>query len=310
MLVATSLVLLAVGSTYVTASGGSDEQDTATTQERNAEWSWWEEPSVRGLSSAQPGEEEPPCEQETWIDCASSDGTDCSALTIPQASCGAGGPVSSIVFHLHDAVCYASSHSQGDSAECDQLQTLDTVPGLTVFCFNDNFDALQVSPPMAQLGDAIRVDSAPSSLSSEINCIVSDPVKGLVQNIKIDTSGTVDLKLNDKFGMLAVKACGDLNCFDQLTYTFIVENKGVDSEFDSSTVTFQDSSADDLRDDPGGHVGTILEQDEVESYSISKPVDLCASPNLVSIFQVHATAASTGLTCSDVSVSSLSARIP
>lgn len=180
------------------------------------------------------------CSLGVNFNCSTQDGGDCTAIKPP--TCSDGTPVESLTINFTGSVCMPNSNKQGNESRC-----VDSAPFMndnaTVLCkdISNGFDVM-VQPSNVQPGDTFQVIAGLcGSLPAKIDCIIFDKTGTKIQETVIDTSGTVPLNLNDRFGGFTVQTCvtqrGEKSCLHTLNYDITVANVG-SVEMDVTVVDF------------------------------------------------------------------------
>jgi hypothetical protein len=128
-----------------------------------------------------------------------------------------------ITFVLEFCTCDEADNTQ--SGDCTDYGPLPSEGPVRVTCA-DMDDNLLFSENVEQ-GDEITMEGG---MPDEMICSVFTPAGELLQTVVINTSGTVNLFLTDKFGSLTMVAC-DANdmvqdCIQEITFTYEVCSSG------------------------------------------------------------------------------------
>ena len=146
-------------------------------------------------------------------------------MTPPDFTCDTGTTLDNIRFRLEFGTCEESRNTQAifDDSCTDEgtLPAAGSGAEVRVTCANLIDDSLIYSDTV-QEGDTVAMDQLPE----EITCSIFSTEGDLLQAFMINTGGSVDLFLTDKFGSLSLEACNDTDCVVEVTYSYIVENEG------------------------------------------------------------------------------------
>lgn len=134
--------------------------------------------------------------------------------TEPQdaASCAIGKDIDAITFSYQDNTCGGGNgNNQGSEAICEDCAPLVFFDPVTVECEGGE---LRVEPDVVPPGGTFTVSRRNGgALPQKIDCSFFDIDRTKIQKNIIDTSGDVDLQLQDDFGAFRVESCdlvGDL----------------------------------------------------------------------------------------------------
>lgn len=143
----------------------------------------------------------------------------------PDFTCDTGEALDSIHFRLEFATCEESRSTQAifDDSCTDEgsLPATGSEAEVRVTCANLIDDSLIYSNTVEE-GGAVAMEALPE----EITCSIFSTEGDLLQAFMINTGGSVDLSLTDKFGSLSLEACNDADCMVEVTYSYNVENAG------------------------------------------------------------------------------------
>jgi hypothetical protein len=110
-------------------------------------------------------------------------------------------------------------------------------------------------------------------LPETLSCSIADTAGYVLQTVTLNTGGTVDLYLKDRYGSLQLEACGDQDCTVDIEYEYEVTNTGpidltiiaLDRDREGQTVDLFDEIRDtDLSLSPGQST-TVAEKDVVDT---------------------------------------------
>jgi hypothetical protein len=174
------------------------------------------------------------CDVETTIDCVTSDGLPCNELQTPNPMCAIGSAVTAVTFGYSGNACNRTGNTQGQEAFCQDIAAINLSQTATVLCRDAEVLAtgLVVEPPMIPIGGVFTVSAPNGSLPDKVDCILLDSAENQIQQVGIDTSGDVSLKLRDEFGAFTLLGCGESgmpgaqSCLDTLTYNIKISNVG------------------------------------------------------------------------------------
>lgn len=118
-----------------------------------------------------------------------------------------------------------------------------------------------------------------SGLPPLIACSVFSATGEILQSFDIDSSGSTNLFLKDKFGSMTLEACNEQDCISTVTYTYTVENDGsVDIEVVKFEREREGEIADLLREDMALLLpGEFLVTAETESIDVCVDASVCTS---------------------------------
>ena len=213
-----------------------------------------------------------------------SDGRPCVEIEEPDTLvCSDGGPLQVVAFSYQNCVCDETANNQGDATFCldfsppveETVRVTCVSPGTTVI----------VSPESVPPGGIFSVTAAgegPLPLTIDCSIFSSDGTE--LQQVVIDTSGSVDLQLGDKFGALQLESCDDLTCKELLCYSIAIANVG-DVPMDVTVIDFtlNDITAsilDLLEGNPTIPVDATVTVEEKIVVDICQGQEYCASVNV------------------------------
>ena len=201
------------------------------------------------------------------------DGTPCEDLVPPVGQCSIGNDLETLQFRITNDQCIESSNNQSDDFVCTEGTTPIPAEGstVTVTCSSDGS---VVSQETSTVGGTITVqDSAGGLLPDMMTCVITDENDDELQSLTINTSGDVDLYLQDKFGALQLESCKVENeeeqvCIVPITYTYTLDNVGTNDmnitvlEYtrDGETVDLLSEVVDSNPLSPGDSVSTSDEE--------------------------------------------------
>jgi hypothetical protein len=162
---------------------------------------------------------------ETEIKCNTVDGLSCEDIVYPEGSCSTGAPIDIITFSYQSLECDESQNEQEGIATCEDCGPFDTNP-VIIMCLSGGGAQMTVNPSVVQPGDAFTVTNPNGALPEILNCSISDGSGDKIQRDVINTSGSVQLELGDKFGAFQVESCDELNCFEEIIYEYDISNVG------------------------------------------------------------------------------------
>ena len=164
------------------------------------------------------------CLVDVTIACFSEDGTPCSEIEPPVGTCAIGPTINDVAFVYKPSECDPTANDQGDQTYCEDSEALTDGP-ITVFCKdNDDGSDMVVEPSDAiEAGDSFTVAAAGGgALPEKIDCIYRDEAGTKIQQVIIDTSGSVTLNLLNTFGSFTLASCapaGEVySCLEDLNY--------------------------------------------------------------------------------------------
>ena len=159
------------------------------------------------------------------ITCLNENGTPCNETVSPEGVCSTGSAVSTLRFVLNFCTCEESSNTQAGFLDtCEDMATFPTGEAVRVTCAGS--DTILIFSQNVEEGDSILLETEGGALPEETTCSVFSTIGDVLQTFTINTSGDVNLLLNDKFGSFELEACGDLNCVEEVTFTFTASNTG------------------------------------------------------------------------------------
>jgi len=168
------------------------------------------------------------CNVTTSIDCKTTSGINCDELSRPVGTCADGTTIDVITFQYLPCTCDESRNGQdGPVPTCFDRSSFDLENSARMSCTDAGGEQLVVEPSIVPQNLTFTVTSPSGNpLPDFINCAITSLDGILVQENIIDTSGSVTLNLNDKFGGLTVKSCDELTCFERLCYLYSFSNDG------------------------------------------------------------------------------------
>jgi len=199
--------------------------------------------------------------------------------------CNGGGAIQVVAFSYQNCDCDETANGQGDAAFCEDFSPPVEMP-VRVECVGTDGTTMSVSPAIVPPGGifAVTTDGG-GTLPPGIDCsIFVDETNTLLQQVVIDTSGTVDLQLGDKFGALQLESCNDLTCKELLCYSIAIANVG-DVPMDVTVIDFtlNDMTAsflDNLEGNPTVPVDETVTVEEKIVVDICQGQEYCASVNV------------------------------
>ena len=232
---------------------------------------------------------------QSTIFCFSEDNIECSQLTRPDGQCSVGSSISTVRFQIDFCICADGINTQeGYFENCVDLATLPSgdTP-VTVTCADPSGNPL-LSESVVN-GDEVTITSA-AALPSVISCSVASQSGTTLQTFDINTSGTVDLYLKDKFGSFLLVACDDQDCFTEVTYAYEVENTGNVDMIIQEFSRMRDGETVDLL----GGTNPSVPVGETYTDSDSEMIDTCVSGEYTTDSAVSASPEG-GVGCEDTS---------
>lgn len=161
-----------------------------------------------------------------------TDGTPCNELVVPPKQCAIGEDISTLVFSYQNCVCSASSNGQPNPNIDGEEICMDFAPlvesDILVECVDASGVSMSIEPTTVAPGAVFSVTNPSGGpLPEKIYCDLSDAATGekLQTNI-IDTSGTTDLQIGDKYGAMTLEACDEKSCIETLCYNIAIANTG------------------------------------------------------------------------------------
>eukprot|EP00977_Amphora_coffeiformis_P024271 scaffold15282_cov166-Amphora_coffeaeformis.AAC.1 len=161
------------------------------------------------------------------MECVTSDGKACADIVPPVPLCS---PEFEMINFLYDfeSTCAGSENTQDDdaSAICIDFGTL--VEQVKIECFDvTSATALPVEPSIVNAGETFAIFTTDGTLiPQKVRCNVNDPTGEPLQTNLIDMSGP--LRLNEKFGSLQLRSCGDNSCTREAMVSIAITNDGND----------------------------------------------------------------------------------
>lgn len=168
---------------------------------------------------------------QATITCFDIRGVPCSELLLPSGTCSIGEQIVALTFTIVASTCDESRTSQDDNFVCQDLGSLPQQEGAIVVVSCQDLSGAELFNDTVPVGATVTVrDNGASGLPQAITCVIADDSAGSqIQTITFDTSGSVDLVLNDKFGMMELMSCDVLgqplqSCMVPVVYTYELEN--------------------------------------------------------------------------------------
>ena len=243
---------------------------------------------------------------------ARDDGTPCNELLPPNPQCADGSEINSLTFENSGRSCNPTANKQGSETLCEDNSPIGFRDQVTVLCRDGEVIeyTLVVEPPVVEIGVSFSVFSpSGGALPSKINCTVIDIHDAILQQVVIDTSGDVQLNLNDEFGAFTVVACdlpsssrGEQKCFEMISYTIGTSNTGtVDMDITVLELLDFDGPVSDafyLYDLLGELESSTVSPGDSTRVSANVLIDLCVGAE--SCFEINVEAKSpNGTMCQD-----------
>ena len=165
------------------------------------------------------------CFVRVELDCRTETGLDCEQLRAPDPVCSERGPIQAVSFRYENNRCDPSQNGQRDEAFCEDTGPIGFNEAVIVSCATPSGAPLLTEPRSVIPGGTFTVSNA-GSLPDKIDCSFSDAIFGELQRNIIDTSGSVSLYLNDRFGAFTLVSCNEKTCLATLTYDVDLTNTG------------------------------------------------------------------------------------
>jgi len=219
------------------------------------------------------------CDVDVRISCElGSNGDSCEGIVPPSsAECSVGEDIEAISFSYQNTDCESAVNSQGEEAACVDTASL-VEDFVLVTCEGIEGEEVSLDPALVGPAQIFVVSSEGGGLPDKIVCTISDSEGATrLQEVVIDTSGTVQMDLLDSFGSLQVEGCvrgaEELSCIETLNYDIDIFNVGseemtvtvVDFSFGDTTISLLDLVEEDL-----------LQPGEETSVSTEIDVNVCA----------------------------------
>jgi hypothetical protein len=174
------------------------------------------------------------CFVEATISCLDVNGIPCVDLVPPSGQCSVGTDVQIVNFAILQSTCEESRNSQDENFICEEATNLPEEGTVVVVSCQDSSGS-EFFSETTSVGSSVTIeDAASGSLSDVLICTITEVDSAdQLQKITINTSGDVDLFLNDKYGMLEVVSCeveGQpfQTCTVPILYTYMLENTGLE----------------------------------------------------------------------------------
>lgn len=230
------------------------------------------------------------CEVDVTLKCETSDGRSCSKIKPPDPLCSDAGNIKAVSFGYTGSMCDPVANSQGSESFCSDFEDIEFEESVTVLCKNaDTGDDMNVRPDVVKPAGVFTV-TAPGdiNLPDKIDCIFIDENENKLQQVIIDVSGDVTLRLTDEFGAFTVLACESeddaTSCLGILTFDINIENGG-EEEMDITAVDFifngKTSLVEELEE-------TTLKPGDSISLTETVAIDVCSGSDFSAKVDVEA----------------------
>jgi hypothetical protein len=176
------------------------------------------------------------CNVDVSVSCVTESGASCNEIQPPNPVCSDGTEINSVTFGYSGNSCNPAGNNQGTDTFCEDFSPILFLDVVSVLCRDAaaTETALVVEPPLVEPGATFTVTSpSGAALPDKIDCVFTDVDNVILQQVVIDTSGDVELTLNDEFGAFTLLSCqlpsspeGGQTCLATLTYTVDVKNIG------------------------------------------------------------------------------------
>jgi len=204
------------------------------------------------------------------ITCATFDGTECNAFSVPTLSCAS--PLSTVRFNYTGTDCSGSNNAQGDDECTDSNGGPPADTEVLVSCYDNEVPAV-LAEVVASPGDDVDVQGSnlqgTGLLPETLECrVTSADGSILYQVLFFNTQASFTAKA--QFGSLEVLQCDDLECIIDVTYTYTATNVGEAPINITSMTRIRDGETVDLTDlvDPKeldiGEFTVVDESDKVD----------------------------------------------
>lgn len=177
------------------------------------------------VSFVPPPEPKVDCFVRVELDCRTERGLECEQLRAPDPVCSERGPIEAVTFRYENNRCDPSQNGQMDEAYCEDTGPIGFNDPVVVSCATEIGEPLLTEPRTVVPGGTFTV-SKPGSLPSKIDCSFSDGISGQLQRNIVDTSGSVRLFLQDRFGAFTLVSCNAKTCLETLAYDVDMTNVG------------------------------------------------------------------------------------
>jgi len=282
-------------------------------------------PPTKSPTKAPTPEPRVDCLVDVKLDCSTDSGIACDQIQTPSLACSVGSTIDYVEFTYTAASCDPSGFVQGTEGMCTDISTATDGP-VTVQCTDmtvqtsgsgaaascsahpecaalagpdccptdDNIfltccsDDVVVDDTVLPGGTVTVSNPAGGPLPDKILCFITEQGAD-VQELMIDTSGSVRLDLQDDFGALTLKSCApdgsEISCSETICYDAEISNIGTVE----MTVTVADFMAGDqlvsvLPDLPVNP----LAPGEATSLSTCGDIDVCAGTEISAMINVEA----------------------
>ncbi len=166
------------------------------------------------------------------ITCSDIRGVPCSQLLPPSGICSIGEEIVALTFAITSSTCEDSRTSQDQSFECQGVENLPREGTVVVVSCQDS-SGQEFYNDTAPVGASVTIQGpAATGLPDVVTCIIANESPGnQLQSLTFDTSGSVDLLLRDKFGMMELISCDVSgqplqNCNVPVLFSYELENNG------------------------------------------------------------------------------------
>lgn len=294
-----SLVLLSIAASVRIAALESLSHEVAVEDE-----TFWSRFLRKDSFQSVPPETLPPVEEclvDVELECTLSDGRSCDTIQPPSSGeCAVGSDIRTLALRFLGTPCDSGANSQGEATTCEDLGPVDISAEATIACQGSEGESLEVDPAFVFVGDTFTVTGSEGEvLPGTIGCAIFDADGNELQRIVLDSSGEVQLNLNDAFGSFLLEGCDrdgeDITCVETLNYEVVLENIGT-SDMTVTVVdfTFNDQTAsflEDLEVNP-------LEPGQSTTLEVSFDANVCRTTEFIAAVDVEA-APPSGDMCQD-----------
>jgi hypothetical protein len=245
------------------------------------------------------GPENGPCDVDVTLKCVTESGEPCDDIKPPNPVCSQNRKIDAVSFGYSASACTANAgNRQGSEAFCMDNAPIRPTEAVTVQCKNAESGAdLVVTPPKVSRAAIFTVTNRDgSSLPAKIDCIFTDADDVRLQQVVVDVSGDVELRLTDEFGAFTLLACDDTTCLEILDYDIVVENVGeIDMDITVVDFTYGGATTSLL----GELDRTKLAPGKSTSVTERVPLDVCVGSDVSATVNVEANPPKGGAMCQD-----------
>ena len=169
---------------------------------------------------------------ELDLTCETNDGRDCLSVGPPaESKCATGQPIFNLVMSYQASTCARDANQQESKSVCEDSAPINPSASVKIVCVDADAPtiAMDVEPSVVPPGGIVVITNANvGPLPTTVSCVIANSNTNVVlQAVKFDTSGKVELDLKDRYGALEVEGCDDLQCRENFIYKTIVTNNGL-----------------------------------------------------------------------------------